>query len=232
MHVLLDLYGVVLDHEKMFRGYRDRLGEILSERFGGDADAWRRAHDDAFVAYVQRVNEADWDARGWAEIVDELDTRQLVEMFDRAGVAASPKDPLALSRELEREAMSHVNARYPDARPAIERLTTAGHKVYVATGGGDTNEAALRGAGLWDLIDGIFTGHTQDSPKSRPRYWAGIPERLTSSRGHADVRPGDAPEPRGPPALGRGPRRVDARLSRKPISTARRLAGLYLYLEV
>ncbi|HYU05817.1 MAG TPA: hypothetical protein VEM77_01385, partial [Thermoplasmata archaeon] len=104
MHILLDLYGVVLDHEKMFRGYRDRLGEILSERFGGDADAWRRAHDDAFVAYVQRVNEADWDARGWAEIVDELDTRQLVEMFDRAGVAASPKDPLALSRELEREA--------------------------------------------------------------------------------------------------------------------------------
>ena len=80
MHVLLDLYGVVLDHEKMFRGYRDRLGEILSERFGGDADAWRRAHDDAFVAYVQRVNEADWDARGWAEIVDELDTRQLVRI--------------------------------------------------------------------------------------------------------------------------------------------------------
>ena len=178
MHILLDLYGVVLDHEKMFRGYRDRLGEILSKRFGGDADAWRRAHDDAFVAYVQRVNETDWDARGWTEIVDELDTRQLVETFDRAGVAASPNDPLALARELEREAMSHVNARYPDARPAIERLTSAGHKVYVATGGGDTNEAALRGAGLWDLIDGIFTGHTQDAPKSRPRYWAGIPERL------------------------------------------------------
>src|SRR2546426_257553 len=34
MHVLLDLYGVLLDHEKMFRGYRERLAELLSARIG------------------------------------------------------------------------------------------------------------------------------------------------------------------------------------------------------
>ena len=50
--------------------------------------------------------------------------------------------------------------------------------MYVATGGGETNEAALRGAGLLDLIDGMFTGHTQNAPKGRPRYWTDIPRRL------------------------------------------------------
>src|SRR3989442_1163412 len=142
----------------MFRGYRERLAELLTARFGGDPDVWRRAHDEAWVTYVQRVNAADWESRGYAEVVDDLDARHLVEMFDRAGVLAPLTDTLSVSRELEREAMARVNARYPDARTAIERLRAAGHKVYVATGGGETNDAALRGAGLTDLIDGIFTG--------------------------------------------------------------------------
>lgn len=184
MHVLLDLYGVLLDHEKMFRGYREGLAELMSARFGLEPEAWRQAHDEAFVEYVRRVNETDWDARGWAEIVDELDSRQLLEIFEKVGSATRPDDPLALSRELEREAMARVNARYPDARPAIEKLRASGHRVYAATGGGDTNEAALRGAGLIDLLDGIFTGHSQNASKGRPTYWSGIPRQLA-------VRPGD-----------------------------------------
>ncbi len=104
MHVLLDLYGVLLDHEKMFRGYRERLAELLTARFGGDPDAWRRAHDEAWVTYVQRVNAADWESRGYADVVDDLDARHLVEMFDRAGVRAPPTDALSVSRKLEREA--------------------------------------------------------------------------------------------------------------------------------
>src|SRR5919204_2594774 len=54
MHVLLDLYGVLLDHEKTFRGYRERLAALLTERFGGTKDAWLRAHDEAFVTYTGR----------------------------------------------------------------------------------------------------------------------------------------------------------------------------------
>src|SRR5437867_4029351 len=64
MHVLLDLYGVLVDHEKMFRGYRERLAELLAARFGGTPETWRRAHDEAWVTYVQRVNSVDWESRG------------------------------------------------------------------------------------------------------------------------------------------------------------------------
>src|SRR6059058_6044999 len=150
MHVLLDLYGVLLEHEKTFRGYRDRLAALLAARFGGEAEDWRRAHDEAFVTYTRRANEADWDARGYGDVVDEL----------------------------EREALAQVNARFPDARSAIERLRRMGHRVYVATGGSETNEAALRGAGLAGLIDGIFSGHSQGVHKSRPTYWAEVPRTI------------------------------------------------------
>jgi HAD superfamily hydrolase (TIGR01509 family) len=127
------------------------------------------------VTYTRRANEADWDARGYGDVVDELDARHLLEMFERMGKASGPADPLALSRELEREALAGVNARYPDARSAIERLRGMGHRVYVATGGSETNDAALRGAGLAPLIDGIFSGHSQHAHKSRPAYWADVP---------------------------------------------------------
>ena len=178
MHVLLDLYGVLLDHEKMFRGYRERLAELLAARFGGAPEAWRRAHDEAWVTYLQRVNSVDWESRGYADIVDELDARHLLEIFDRVGLTSRPADALAVSREFEREAMSRVNARYTDARTAIERLRSAGHRVYVVTGGSETNDAALRGAGLFDLIDGIFTGHSQNAQKGQSRYWQEIPHQL------------------------------------------------------
>src|SRR5256712_4979324 len=162
----------------MFREYRERLAELLTARFGSSPATGMRAHDVAWVAYVQRINAAEWDARGYADVVDDLDARHLLDMFEHAGVTNRPADALVVSRELEREAMAQVNARYPDARTAIERLRAAGHRVYVATGGGATNDAALRGAGLFDLIDGIFTGHSQNAQKGQSRYWRSIPDQL------------------------------------------------------
>jgi FMN phosphatase YigB (HAD superfamily) len=178
MQVLLDLYGVLLDHEKTFRGYRDRLADLLAARFGGDPEAWRHAHDEAFVAYTRRAHDADWDARRYGDVVDELDERHLIDMFARMGKHPEVGDPLLLSRELEREALAGVNGRFPDARSAIERLRARGHRVYVATGGSETNDAALRGAGLSDLVDGIFSGHSQKAHKSRPAYWADVPRSV------------------------------------------------------
>ena len=176
MYVLLDMYGVLLDHEKTFLGYRERLADLLAARFGGSPDAWRQAHDEAFVTYTRRANETDWKSREYGEVVDELDAQHLLEMFERLGVDAKPAEPLVLSRELEREALARVNARYPDARSAIERLRAKGHHVYVATGGSETNEAALRGAGLASLVDGIFSGHSQHAHKSQAAYWADVPK--------------------------------------------------------
>src|SRR5437899_944006 len=107
MNVLLDLYGVLLDHEKMFRGYRERLAELLTARFGGDPDAWRRAHDEAWVTYVQRVNATDWESRGYADVVD--DRLDYLEAAASVGVLA-----LLLDRK---------GAHRPEAMPSYVQAT-------------------------------------------------------------------------------------------------------------
>src|SRR5256886_17709114 len=98
MHVLLDLYGVLLDHEKTFRGYRDRLADLLAARFGGLPGSWGQAHDQAFVAYPRPANEAGWGNRGYGDVVHELDAQHLLEMVERVGTAAEPAGPLRHSR--------------------------------------------------------------------------------------------------------------------------------------
>src|SRR5439155_1477119 len=171
---------------------RDRADPRLGEwdhgadrdesRLDRDAEIFRLRieSDDAEGRWDRRAHEADWDARGYGDVVDELDARHLQEMFERMGIPPATGDPLHLSRELEREALAGVNARFPDARTAIERLRRMGHRVYVATGGSETNEAALRGAGLSGRIDGIFSGHSQGVHKRRPAYSAEVPRTIGS----------------------------------------------------
>src|SRR2546428_7436527 len=98
MHVLLDLYGVLLDHEKMFRGYRERLAELLTARFGGDPDVWRRTHHEAWVWDGQRGNLTHWKSRGYSEIVHNLGARHLVGIVDRPLVFSPLADQPFASR--------------------------------------------------------------------------------------------------------------------------------------
>lgn len=193
MHVLLDLYGVLLDHERMLRGYRTRMADLLAERFGGNREDWLRAHDEAFARYTRSADEADWTVRPYGDIVDELDASFLLEMLERAGVSEKPPEPIALFRDLERQVLGGFNVRFPDARTAIERLRRMGHRIHVATGGSVTNDAALQGAGLRDLVDGIFTGHSQGRHKRQPEYWATIPAHLGAKPAEC-VLVGDRPE--------------------------------------
>lgn len=179
MRILLDLWGVLLDSETMFRGYRAEVARILSARFGGEPATWARAYDEAFLSYLQRVSEADWDADAWIDTIDRLDAENRLAMFALAGVPVRPDNPPALARELEAEGMSRVDARFPDARAAVERLRKSGHPVYVATGASETNaRGALTGAKLVDLVDGLFTEHAQNAVKTRARYWVPIPKTL------------------------------------------------------
>ncbi len=179
MHVFLDLWGVLLDSRKMVPGFRESLASILQSRFGGTREAWRDAHDRARTIYLREVETVDWDAREWADTLDWLDANRFLTMLAHAGVDWRPRDPRVFARQLEFEAMSAVDARYPDARPAVERLRGKGHKVYVATQATEANaRGSLTGARLLECFDAVFTGHTQNALKRRVAYWETIPSSL------------------------------------------------------
>lgn len=172
VNVLLDLWGVLLDPDRMQREYGLELARRMRERFGGTQDGWLRAHTAAWMEYVRRIDAADWSREPWSETVDRLDADFAVGILERMGVSWRPPDGVAFSRELDVGVMSGIDARFPDARTAVERLRSAGHRVYVATQATESNAlGALTGAGLLGSLNGLFTGTSQNSSKSRMEYW-------------------------------------------------------------
>ena len=172
MRVFLDLWGVLLDSDTMQREHGRRLARYLSHRFGGDVAGWQAAHTAAWAEYVVASDSPAWDRARWSATVDRLDGRFVMSLLERMGVAWRPEDPVGFSRELDLRVMSMIDARFPDARSAVERLRAAGHSVYVATQATDANaRGSLAGAGLLALVQGLFTGTSQDAPKARREYW-------------------------------------------------------------
>ncbi|MGQ0796744.1 MAG: HAD family hydrolase, partial [Methanobacteriota archaeon] len=188
MHVFLDLWGVVLDSERMTRGYRERLADLLRAQLGGTREAWLAAHDRAAADYDRKADALDWDAGEWLDLVDDLDAGHLLSILDGAGVTWKPAHPVEYARDLEFRVMAGVQARFPDARAAIERLRTAGHRVHLSTQATDSNaRGALSGARLLEAFDRVFTGTTQKARKSRLEYWRTLPSTVGAPPGRCVV---------------------------------------------
>lgn len=163
----------------MQRGYGRELARRMSARFGGSEEGWLNAHTAAWTEYVRGVETADWTRGPWSETVDRLDAAFAVGLLERMDVAWRPEDPLGFSRELEATVLSAIDARFPDARAAVDRLRSAGHRVYVTTQATESNaRGALTGAGLLASVDGLFTGTSQNASKSQLEYWQRVREAL------------------------------------------------------
>ncbi len=159
----------------MQREYGPALARYLAAEFGGTEAAWAAAHTAAWTDYVRDTSSADWGHEAWSDIAERLDARFALGLLERMQVRWRPPDPVGFSRDLDLRVMSTVNARYPDAQAAVQRLKAAGHSVYVATQATDANaRGALQGAGLLGSLDGLFTGTSQDLLKSKPLYWEKI----------------------------------------------------------
>lgn len=175
VHVFMDLWGVLLDAERMQREYGPALARHLAAEFGGAEAEWTVAHTAAWTDYVRETESTDWGREPWSTIADRLDARFALGILERMDVRWRPPDPAGFSRDLDRRVMSTVNARYPDAEAAVQRLKAAGHGVYVATQATDSNaRGALEGAKLLGSLDGLYTGTSQDALKSQAVYWQRI----------------------------------------------------------
>ena len=175
MDVLLDLWGVLLDSGRMTPAYRARIAILLAARHGGSPETWARAHDLASGWYAAHLDRPEtWERRTWIEVVDSADAEHLIRVFRGAGVEPPP-DPLAAARSLEREAMSEIDAAFPDTRPAVARLKRMGHRLFVATNATESNaRGSLAGANLLGAFDGVFTGERLATGKATPAYWRAV----------------------------------------------------------
>ncbi len=172
MHVILDLWGVLLDSERMNREYNKRAARILALRFDGDRERWLKAYDGAWERYARKLRETDWDTQDWLKAVDELDMNLISETFEAMGVEWRPLDILAYARDLESQVASFIALSFEETHAAVGGLRKAGHKLLVATQVGEWNaKAALSGSGLALDVDGLCTGDKLNAHKGRRTYW-------------------------------------------------------------
>jgi len=177
--VFLDLWGVLVDSRKMSNAYRWWAAASLSSRYGGSVDAWLRAHEAGETWYEAHLAKPEtWEAGTWIEVVNLADAEQVVRMFREVGVPP-PSDPLAVSKALTLGGMSTIDAAFPDARPAVDRLKNAGHRVFVSTNATEENpRGTLAGARLLEGVDAVITGESQNANKTDAAYWRGIVDRI------------------------------------------------------
>lgn len=175
--IFLDLYGVLADSRRMEIQYNARIAAILHERYGGSLDDWRRIQNESYAWY--QAEGAKLDARPgheregepWVEAVRRLNGAQILWVFSKRGLPA-PDDPVTYSEDLEAETVRSIDALYPDARPTLDRLKAAGHRIFLSTNANRTNaESALIGGGVRDRFDALLMLETGRAKKDRPFYW-------------------------------------------------------------
>jgi len=126
-HVFFDVHDVLVDRVPLSAHYAERLGVIMTERYGGTPAEWTRAYhrvvEDWFSYY------ADLNLSGDEGIEDMWEglfrtTRALFRLTN----TPEPNKPelTALARELPALASTGCDALYPETREVLAALDNAG----------------------------------------------------------------------------------------------------------
>jgi FMN phosphatase YigB (HAD superfamily) len=122
-------------------------------------DAFYAAHDDAVANYPSHRGDLPWYMKHMANTLG-------AELTD--GEAAD----LAQAWSAAHGSAMASQALYPDVLENLQRLKTAGAKLYLASGNTKENRAAiLRSVGIDQLFSDIFAAGTIGHQKQRCEFW-------------------------------------------------------------
>lgn len=173
--IFIDDGGVMNDNERRGADWRRLLGEYLSARLGGDADAWSQANvaeaSRLWAEYERHIADPylDW-AKYWAEYEDDW----LRSMCARVGVAA-PLDARAVTRACSEFVVRQVRAAIPGAIDAIRRMYAAGFALYAASGEPSWDlDGYLDGMGVRSCFTTLYGPDLVNTAKSSPLFYERI----------------------------------------------------------
>lgn len=158
--LFFELFDSLIDRQQVRTGYRAHLGPFMAARYGGEPDAWLRAHE---------LISADWDSY-YADLdladddgIDDLWEgmfRTTRALFRLTGTAEPPKPELtALARTLPAEIAALHDALIPAARVSLTKWQAQGIRLGVITGSLTSYaRGALTGAGVIDQFDAPILG--------------------------------------------------------------------------
>lgn len=159
-HIFFDLHGTLIDGVALHPCYSQAMGRILAARYGGDPLTWAQANSRVLHDWDSYYADLNLDGdEGLAHMWEGL-YRTTRAMFRLTGIAEPPQAELsALSRELPGRVTDGCDAFFPDAKPVVRALHTAGYVLGVTSHGivGHTR-GLLSGGGVRELFAGPLVG--------------------------------------------------------------------------
>lgn len=159
-HIFFDLHGTLIDGVALHPCYSQAMGRLLAARYGGDPSDWAQANSRVLDDWDSYYADLDLGGdEGLAHMWEGL-YRTTRAMFRLVGIAEPPPAELsALSRELPGQVTRGCDAFYPDARPVLRALHTAGYILGITSHGivGHT-QGLLAGGGMTALFAGPLVG--------------------------------------------------------------------------
>ena len=178
--LFVDKGGVLIDNDDdLAPQWRRHIGEFLSPRLGGTAEAWGQANVPAFHRQLERWRAAmarsgPADIRGFFAQDARL---WFLDMCDAMGFARPPDDEAA---RLAAETVSYVNAHLEFHAPrrglaALRALRDRGIVLHIASG--DAHEDLvqfLERIGARDLFERVYGSDLVNTWKFGPDYYRAI----------------------------------------------------------
>lgn len=148
--VFLDLDGVIVDNGPSLRAaFRRSVSEALHARFGGDLDAWARAHEEAYAsAPLPPFHRPPLEMYAWENVTGVVGPCTLM------GVQPpSEEECAALGDEIDRRVRLELAEFLPGVADAIRGLR-ATRAVHMSSGNASwIVDGTLRRLGVRDEVD-------------------------------------------------------------------------------
>lgn len=180
--IFLDDGGVMNDNTLRSAEWRRLVGEYLTPRLGGSAEAWGAANQVVFEEQWERFEE--WQrqqlaAGEYGEFFDSAAERErwLREMCERVGVVAPRSEEcVALARETEEYVAPRVRAAFHGAVDAVRALRDQRYTLSTASGSlSKVLERNLTGLGVRECFSGhLYGSDIAQAHKSSALYYRRI----------------------------------------------------------
>ena len=170
--IFLDDGGVLNDNSKREEPWQQLVAEFFVPRFGGKPDQWEEANKVAIGQWIE-VSESLNPDLTTLEVMDELDKKWLVTMFEIVGIPSpSDEEILPLVRESVSWITPKVHAAFPGIIEVVKSLWKEKFPLYTASAGPSwTIEGYIKGMGLDHCFIKYYGPDLIQTLKRNPKYY-------------------------------------------------------------
>ncbi len=183
--VFLDDGGVMNDNRLRAPEWVRLIGEFLSPRLGGTAEAWGLHNQRVIRPVLDELYAKPPPFAKHRDFQHAYATKWMTAMCEAVGVPL-PDDYERMHRELSAFVLERANSEFAGAAEAVRSLHRAGYGLYTASGGASWELGAImRKMGIVDLFTTLYGADLIDRVKYGPTYYELV-------FGHAGVDPARA----------------------------------------